>query len=622
MGKKISKILLAVAFLAVFLAMGHFYAKVRWINADEGAHLSDVQLLSEGLVPFVDFQSREPVYVYTLFLGSKIVGRSIFAMRLVPYAFFLINAFLIYLLAAGFFEKRMGVGAGLLYLLYPFSFVFSVLIKTEPFGIFFTLLSFLFWMKYYSSKKKIFAFAVGLFSVLAFYARLADVATFSALFVLWGILSLSDKKFISGWITFLLTYLGGVAVVLAGYAQAVPLTKVFFSNLNPFFLFLKPFLKRLPLATLHTLGLEKLPVVKQNFSRTMIELTRIVDMNLFLLLAGMMVFLIVLYKIVKKKEVDVPLVTLVVWAGTFMIFYGVYLFQRGVYSQYFTEILPPLIILFLVLIQWIHRHITWKVPSRIFFFVPILFFVMFGLLQHHLLPYPNRFLYLWIGGVVLASVILLFHRELLWRKLLWGEGCLILVGLLFFLTQQTDWLAWAPKKGLLLIYLGIFAVGAGFVLRAARIYSFRNFMLFLTVVFLLSGIAISGAVSGIFLSSRRYDCTWSPEAVRRVTKLLAADDSDYSIMSGAMIWSYEAQKHPFMNITHPLKYNGGFPVKEKEAIEAYFVEHPPKYLIEDGYLKRNFFKYIPLIRKAAQKEYRRIASIENVTIYMRTAPIQ
>jgi len=622
MGKKTPKIFLAVAFLAVFLAVGHFYAQVRWINADEGAHLSDVQLLSEGLVPFVDFQSREPVYVYTLFLGSKIVGHSIFAMRLVPYTFFLIDGFLIYLLVTGFFEKRMGLWAGLLYLLYPFSFVFSVLIKTEPFGIFFTLLAFLFWMKYHSSKRKLFAFAVGIFGLLAFYARLADVATFSALFLLWGILSLSDKKFIPGWITFLLTYLGGVAVVLAGYAQAVPISKVFFSNLNPFFLFLKPFLKRLPLTTLHSLGLEKLPVVKQDFSRTMIELTRIVDMNLFLLLAGMMVFLIVVYKIVKKKEVDVPLVTLVVWAGTFMIFYGFYLFQRGVYSQYFTEILPPLIILFLVLIQWIHRHITWKVPSRIFFLLPVLFLVMFGLLQHHVLPYPNRFLYVWVGGVFLTGLILLFHRGLLWRNVLWGEGCLILVGLLFFLTQQTSWLAWAPKKGLLLIYLGILVGGVGFILRAARIYSFRNFVLFLAAIFLISGIAISGAVSGIFLSSNRYDCTWSPETVRRVTTLLASDDSNDSVMSGAMIWSYEAQKHPFMNITHPLKYNAGFPAKEKEKIEAYFVKHPPKYMIEDGYLRRNFFKYIPLIRKAAQNEYRRIASVENVTVYMRIAPIQ
>ena len=46
----------------------------RWINPDEGAHLMDAALALDGMIPKVDFGSRQPLYTYALAGFLKLFG--------------------------------------------------------------------------------------------------------------------------------------------------------------------------------------------------------------------------------------------------------------------------------------------------------------------------------------------------------------------------------------------------------------------------------------------------------------------------------------------------------------------------------------------------------------------
>ncbi len=56
----------------------------RWINPDEGAHLYDAKFILEGKIPFVDYGSRMPVYVYIMAVFLKVFGVSYISGRLLP----------------------------------------------------------------------------------------------------------------------------------------------------------------------------------------------------------------------------------------------------------------------------------------------------------------------------------------------------------------------------------------------------------------------------------------------------------------------------------------------------------------------------------------------------------
>ena len=605
-----------IGMVALLLITGLFYTNVRWINADEGAHLSDVQLISEGYVPFVDFQSREPAYIYLLFAGTKIFGRSIFRIRMVPFVFFLMNGLLIFYLGKLAFNKELGFISSLVYWFFPFLFVFSPLTKTENFGIFFTLLAFSAFFKYFHSGKNIFALLSGIFALLAYYSRLADVATFAALFLVFFLFSFVYRKMIKGLLVFLTSYLGGVIVVLGGFSTLTPFRKIVFSALNPFFLFVKPLAKIFPRISPEHLGLEHAPIVKQNMSRTMIELNRIIDINLFLLIAFGMVVLLIIYELVRHRKTDSSAFIFTIWAGVFLLFYGYYLIQRGMYPQYFTEIVPPLIFSFAFLIQMVFGKIKEGVPPLNFYLLPVGFIVLYFLFRFQNMPYPNRFLYFLLSSLAAVFIVFLFNRSHINAKTLTGIVLLLGVTVLFGILQKTDWLGFLPKKFLLITYFLLLIVGIYFAVQSTTFFSIQRAAYFLVFIFLISGIAISGAVSGNYISLLKYDCTWSSQTVRRVSHLLEADPTDNSVLSGGMIWSYESGKKPFMNVTHPLKYNGGFPASEKEKIENYFAAHSPKYVIKDGYLKMNILKYSDRIRKEVLQNYQEIAMINGVAVFV------
>src|SRR5689334_10052793 len=55
-----------IAILGLSLVLRLALAPGRWINPDEGAHLMDGRLALDGLLPIIDFNSRQIAYSYIL----------------------------------------------------------------------------------------------------------------------------------------------------------------------------------------------------------------------------------------------------------------------------------------------------------------------------------------------------------------------------------------------------------------------------------------------------------------------------------------------------------------------------------------------------------------------------
>ena len=74
------------------------------VGLDESAHLMDAVLALDGKVPLVDFDSRQPLYVYINALFLKLFGISYTAGRLLPLTCSLLIGIFVYLIANTLFE--------------------------------------------------------------------------------------------------------------------------------------------------------------------------------------------------------------------------------------------------------------------------------------------------------------------------------------------------------------------------------------------------------------------------------------------------------------------------------------------------------------------------------------
>jgi len=67
-------IILLLVVLFASLSVRVWLLDKRWINPDEGAHLMDAVLALDGMIPSVDFHSRQPLYVYANAATLKLLG--------------------------------------------------------------------------------------------------------------------------------------------------------------------------------------------------------------------------------------------------------------------------------------------------------------------------------------------------------------------------------------------------------------------------------------------------------------------------------------------------------------------------------------------------------------------
>ena len=111
----------------------------------------------------------------------------------------------------------------------------------------------------------------------------------------------------------------------------------------------------------------------------------------------------------------------------------------------------------------------------------------------------------------------------------------------------------------------------------------RSLVWYATCCVILAVAGYTFANSGRLLD-RTYQSGWSPEAVQQVAAYLRANSAaDDEILSGAVIWEFQAGRHPVANMAHPtslLLANLKRPLLQR--LEARLATRPPRFIVLDG----------------------------------------
>lgn len=595
--------------------------KERWVNADEGAHLSDIQLIDEGMTPSVDYSSREILYVYLLAIGSKIFGDSLFDIRIMPLLFFVFNGYLVFRLSAFLFDQKIALLASAIYFLHPFMIPYSVLIKTENFGMFFTILAFICFYQGLQKSKWVYFFGSGALASVAYFFRQAEIAAFFAILLILFIFSFLLRKIkLSGVLAYLGGYLLVVAFIFVFFAQYLPFNEIYGSSINPFFLIVKGLATVIPqLSFLLPEAVVAEPVVKQDLSRSFLEFGRIFDMNLFLILAFGFSCLLFIVKFRNNKELALKRLPLLIWIAVFFFFYGYYYFARGLYPQYFTEMIPPLVIVFSVLLFDVYHQLKEIVPKWVFYLAPVLFYVLYISNRFFTIEYPNRVLYFSLCSLVLSWILFVNLGQKPGKKFLISQLFLVLAFILFLFRGSIAGAVGIPQKLFLPVLFVLIVAGFYQLLSIISQKFFKQLAFLLVFTFLFSSILVAASASGCLIHLVKYDCNWAPKLVTKVADELKSQPKGH-VLSGAMVWSYESNYLPFMNITHPLKYNAGFSTEEADKIESHFLQNPPDYVVKDSFLEKNFLQHLDFLPGKIDTEYEIIFRETGLTVYKNRAP--
>ncbi len=376
-----------LALVALWTGLELWQVQAHWINVDEGAHLMDAWLITLGLVPDVDFLSRQPLYslLYTPMVG---MGGGYHVARLVPMVATLLSAFLIRLIGNKF-GKGVGDLAALLYLFAPPVIAHSPLIKTEPPVIVTACLAIWAYLKFRESARAQWLVLAGISCGLGFYIRESALATFFALLLLL----LFDARSGRGAATLILSWGGVVLTALLVYSRWLPWGEMLRSRkLFP------------PSALLNALDRmvgaaspsgTPMRASDQTFRRTLISLYEPIFLDLALLGAALLcVFLWRRCNAEEKSGVR----TSTCWLALIALLYTHQILKHGFYQAYILEFLPPLALLAAI---GLNRQYGPRIVLRVAALLPVLLVV--GLLSQDVRFFRPLYAFLILGGLAIVG---------------------------------------------------------------------------------------------------------------------------------------------------------------------------------------------------------------------------
>jgi hypothetical protein len=109
----------------------------------------------------------------------------------------------------------------------------------------------------------------------------------------------------------------------------------------------------------------------------------------------------------------------------------------------------------------------------------------------------------------------------------------------------------------------------------------------------------------------RFAGLWAPETVKQAAAWLRSSGTpDQEVLSGAVIWEFEAGMHAFMNYSHPLALQSGIPQPLKTEMEMRLRESPPAFIVLDGYTQRTYLRHLPMVAELLATRYSRTLVLE------------
>ena len=101
-----------------------------------------------------------------------------------------------------------------------------------------------------------------------------------------------------------------------------------------------------------------------------------------------------------------------------------------------------------------------------------------------------------------------------------------------------------------------------------------------------------------------YQCVWPPALLNPVASAIRTHSAPGdAVMSGAVSWEFEADRRPFLRVSHPLKFLARRRPDEQAEVEHGIVATPPRIVVLDGYTERTYGKVLPGLSELIQREY-------------------
>jgi hypothetical protein len=584
-------VLLTIILLAG-LAIRFFLLPYRWINPDEGAHLLDAKLLLQGLIPIADFGSRQPLYVAVLVLFVKIGGAHLWVGRLMPVLASTASSFVLFFLGKKLFSPRAGLIAATVFSLLPLTVIWSTVVKTEPLTIFLSVVSMFFIIRSLPHRTLWNLFFSGMFAAFAFYVRQAALYLPVA-----AILFLLIRR--TNWLRNIAVYTAGYLLVVMAvfllYSSHLSWPEMLVSQLNPATLFVSRFLQLFGVTpeAYRIVDGSGFRILDQSVDYALNSWRQALGLSTVAVLPA--IFLLIFPLKIKEREPQARLF-LYLWAGVVLVMYGFQTANRGYYTQYFTEALPPLILLTAAVASEFWEAFLRQ--NRLLFFLSLpLFFTIF-IVQHFLAGFLSAQSVQAAGAVFLTAVtyaFLLQRRPSFSEVVLWLFLPMLIVGgssLLFKLMGAHALVSFLMSLICLTIYL-LMINGKSPKPAKAPIFYLLLFGFYLSALF-------SGGIGP------RYEAVWSPKTLRDCAAILREHgQTGDEVLSGAMIWTFESGLEPFLNVSHPTELL----MRRLADFETQFAARPPQFIILDGYTQRKYAKYWDFIEERLDMSYEKLGVI-------------
>lgn len=337
--------------LTISLLIRLLFLPERWINPDEGAHLYDAKFILDGKIPFVDYESRMPVYVYTLAAFLKVFGVSYLAGRLMPLFSNIGIGILVFLIGNKLFNSRkVALLASAIYLFSPHTILWSVVVKTELLETLFVTIGMFLLLTYIKLKKEKYniIFFSGVFIALGYYVRESAIMVFiAALLINIYIYRFDTYKLFKTNGVMLLGFLTVICLIFVYFSSFMGLTATWESSLNPLNTVKDPIQKIIGVISEDTIGENPLSA-QADYADTIWDWFMVLLLNSFLVFGTVLFFLIFLFYFMKNKFYTIDynskilFIFLSLWTLFMMLFYIYYSIKRSFFTPYFGEVLPPL----------------------------------------------------------------------------------------------------------------------------------------------------------------------------------------------------------------------------------------------------------------------------------------
>jgi len=327
----------------------------RWINPDEGAHIYDAKFILEGKIPFVDYASRMPVYVYTIAAFLKVFECNYMSGRLLPLFSNIGIGILVFLIGDKLFNsKKIALLASAIYLFSPLSILWSVVVKTELLETLFVCIGMFLLLGYIKEEKEKYTllFFSGIFFALAYYVRQsAVVILIASLLIIIFVYKKNIYKTVKTYGVMLLGYFSVVFIIFVCFSSFMGVSATWNSSLNPLSTVMDPIQKITGMVSETTTSGSLGSTHQQPYAQTIADWKWILKLNSFLVIGILLFFPILISRFIRKKNTDIfekdktSLIFLCLWAIAIFIFYIYYSIRTSFFTPYFGEVLPPLVII-------------------------------------------------------------------------------------------------------------------------------------------------------------------------------------------------------------------------------------------------------------------------------------